>query len=134
MRYASALLRYKASVLFSSFGIKTTLSQIPLVSSLLFQKYKMNEIISNFSLAGNTFMPEIHLRHPAEPAKPQFTYSASGPFTKKFTKLRTRNYFVIVRSLICNRPLLKDISFSTKCLLVWWLRSRDFGDKSSSRF
>ena len=30
----------------------------------------MNEIISNFSLAGNTFMPEIHLRHPAEPAKP----------------------------------------------------------------
>ena len=27
--------------------------------------------------------------------------------------------FVITRSLICNCPLLKDISVNTKCLLVW---------------
>ena len=27
--------------------------------------------------------------------------------------------FVIARSLICNCQLLKDISFNTKCLLVW---------------
>ena len=27
--------------------------------------------------------------------------------------------FTIARSLICNCPLLKGISFSTKCLLVW---------------
>ena len=44
----------------------------------------MNEIVSEFLLAGNIFMPEMHLR------QPRFTYSACGPFTKKkaiFTKM-----------------------------------------------
>ena len=36
----------------------------------------MNNVINNFLLAGDKFMPEIHLR------QPQFTYSACGPFTK----------------------------------------------------
>ena len=36
----------------------------------------MNEIVNKFLLAGDKFMPEIHLRQPA------FTYSACGPFTK----------------------------------------------------
>ena len=35
----------------------------------------MNEIVSNFLLAGNKFMPEMHLRQPG------FTYSAYGTFT-----------------------------------------------------
>ena len=29
------------------------------------------------------------------------------------------HYFAIAHSLICNFPLLKDISFNTKCLLIW---------------
>ena len=37
----------------------------------------MNEIIKTFLLAGDKFMPGIHLRQPV------FTYSACGPFTKK---------------------------------------------------
>ena len=36
----------------------------------------MNSIINKFLLAGDTFMPEMHL------IQPQFTYSACGPFTK----------------------------------------------------
>ena len=36
----------------------------------------MNEIISKFLLADNTFMPEMHLRQPG------FTYSACWSFTK----------------------------------------------------
>ena len=36
----------------------------------------MNEIVNNFLLAGDKFMPEMHLR------QPQFVYSACGPFTK----------------------------------------------------
>ena len=46
----------------------------------------MNDIINKFLLAGDKFLPEMHLR------QPQFTYSACGPFTKnkeriqKFTK------------------------------------------------
>ena len=36
----------------------------------------MNNVINKFLLAGDKFMPEMHLR------QPRFTYSACGPFTK----------------------------------------------------
>ena len=36
----------------------------------------MNEIVNKFLLAGDKFMPEIHLR------QLEFTCSACGPFTK----------------------------------------------------
>ena len=36
----------------------------------------MNEIVNIFLLAGDKFMPEMHLK------QPEFTYSACGPFTK----------------------------------------------------
>ena len=36
----------------------------------------MNNTINKLLLAGDKFMPEIHLR------QPQFTYSPCGPFTK----------------------------------------------------
>ena len=36
----------------------------------------MNNTINKLLLAGDKFMPEMHLR------QPQFTYSACGPFTK----------------------------------------------------
>ena len=62
--------------LLSSLGIRTPLSQIPLFRPLLFENYKMNEIINTFLLAGDKFMAEMHLKQPG------FTYSAYGPFTK----------------------------------------------------
>ena len=37
---------------------------------------KMNEIVNKFLPAGDTFMPETHLKEPG------FTLSACGPFTK----------------------------------------------------
>ena len=37
---------------------------------------KMNEVVNKFLLAGNKFMPEMHLKQPG------FTYSACGPFIK----------------------------------------------------
>ena len=52
----------------------------------------MNEIINKFLLAGNKFMPEMHLKQPG------FTYSACGPFTKnkariqKFMQTGNTNY------------------------------------------
>ena len=52
----------------------------------------MNNTINKVLLAGDKFMPEIHLR------QPQFTYSACGPFTKhkqriqKFKKTGDTNY------------------------------------------
>ena len=39
-------------------------------------EYKMNEIVNKFLLAGDKFMPEMHLK------QPWFTYSAWRPFTK----------------------------------------------------
>ena len=52
----------------------------------------MNKIVNTFLLAGDKFMPEMHLK------KSQFTYSACGPFTKnkeiiqKFKETGYTNY------------------------------------------
>ena len=40
----------------------------------------MNEIVNNFLLAEDKFMPRMNLR------QPRFMYSACGPFTKKEEK------------------------------------------------
>ena len=52
----------------------------------------MNEIVNKFLLAGERFMPEMHLKQPG------FTYSACEPFTKnkqriqKFTQTGDTSY------------------------------------------
>ena len=45
-------------------------------------RYKMNEIVNKFLLAGDKLMPEMHLRQPG------FTYSACGSFTKNKERIR----------------------------------------------
>ena len=42
----------------------------------------MNEIVNKFLLAGDKFMPEMHLR------QPEFTYCACGPFTKNKERIQ----------------------------------------------
>ena len=42
----------------------------------------MNDIINKFLLAGDKFMPEMHLR------QPQFTYSACGPLKKPKQRIK----------------------------------------------
>ena len=42
----------------------------------------MNDIINTFLLAGDKFMPEMHLR------QPEFTYSACGPCTKSKERMK----------------------------------------------
>ena len=55
-------------------------------------EYKINEIVNKFLLAGDKFMPEMHLKQPG------CTYSACGPFTKnkkriqKFKETGDKNY------------------------------------------
>ena len=54
----------------------------------------MNEIVNKFLLAGDTFMPKMHLIHPG------FKYSAYGSFTKnkermqKLKKQEIRDIFI----------------------------------------
>ena len=42
----------------------------------------MNNVINKFLLAGDTFMPEMHL------TQPRFVYSACGPFTRHQEKIK----------------------------------------------
>ena len=56
---------------------KTTCKE--LVSSALIN---MNNIINKFLLAGDKFMPEMHLR------QPQFVYSACSPFTRHKERIK----------------------------------------------
>ena len=42
----------------------------------------MNNVINTFLLAGDKFMPEMHLR------QPQFVYSACGPFTRHKERIK----------------------------------------------
>ena len=72
--------KQEASGILSNLGLKTPLNKISLLGDVLFQNYKMNEIVNKFLLAGDKFMPEMHLK------QPEFTYSACGPFTKKKRK------------------------------------------------
>ena len=44
--------------------------------------YKMNDIINKFLLAGDKFMPEMHLRQAG------FTYIACRPFTKNKERIQ----------------------------------------------
>ena len=70
------VIEQEAGGLLSSLKIKTTLTKISLVGSFLLWEYKMNERVTKFLLAGDKFMPEMHL------SKPRFTYSAYDLFTK----------------------------------------------------
>ena len=42
----------------------------------------MDDIINKFLLAGDKFMPEMHLK------QPRFTYSACGPFNKNKERIQ----------------------------------------------
>ena len=72
---------------------------------------KMNKIINKFLLAGDKFMPEMHLRQPG------FAYSACGPFTKnkesiqKFKETGNKAIFVKMNfiRLVFNMIWLMDI-------------------------
>ena len=56
------------------------MSATPLSAAPL--EYKMNEIVKNFLLAGDKFMPEMDLK------QLRFTYSACGPFIKNKERIQ----------------------------------------------
>ena len=89
-----------AKGLLSNFGIKTPLSKIPLLN-VLFQVYKMNEIINTSLLVGDKFMPEMDLR------QPEFTYSACG--TQKIKKELKSLCKVVIQILFTKMSLIKHV-------------------------
>ena len=80
----------------SNLGINTSLSKIHLIGPLSFQghyqvntRYEINEMANKFLLAGDKFMPEMHLKQPG------FTYSAFEPLERilKFKETGDSRYF-----------------------------------------
>ena len=82
----------EAKGLLSNLGFRIPLSKVPLLRDILFELYRMNEIVNRFLLAGNKCMLEMHLKQPG------FIYSVCRPFTKnkeiiqKFKKIEDTKY------------------------------------------
>ena len=55
---------------------------MPILGDICFNRIIMNEIVNEFLLAGDKFMPEMHLKQPG------FAYSACGPFTKNKKRIK----------------------------------------------
>ena len=53
-----------------------------LIDKITYIYKNMNNVINKFLLAGDTFMPEMHLRQPG------FVYSACGPFTRHKERIK----------------------------------------------
>ena len=60
----------------------------------------MNEIVNKFLLAGDKFMPEMHLKQPG------FTYSACGPFTKDKERIQK---FILYTNYIYKNELVFNL-------------------------
>ena len=67
----------------------------------------MNEIVNKFLLAGDKFMPKMHLKQPG------FTYSACGPFTKN--KERIQNLKKLEIQTIFTKMNLTKLVFN----MIW---------------
>ena len=70
----------------------------------------MNEIVNKFLLAGDKFMPEMHLKQPC------FTYSACAPFTRNKERIeksmQTGNTDFIHRNELDKTCFQHDIAYS----------------------
>ena len=75
----------------------------------------MNDIVNNFLLPEDEFMPEMHLKQPG------YTYSACGPFTKNkerchpFSKIFNKN--TVKRSFSSARNMAAFITFYNQIVL-----------------
>ena len=84
----------------------------------------MNEIVNKFLLAGDKFMPEMHLKQPG------FTYSACDPFTRnkerteKFKKTGNTNF--IYKNVLDKACFQHDMAYCKSKDLVKRTESDNF--------
>ena len=76
----------------------------------------MNEIVNNFLLVGDKFMPEMHLKQLG------FTYSACGPFTKNKERIekfmRTGNTDFIYKNELDKACSQHDMAYGKSKYLI----------------
>ena len=77
-----AVCNSKNSKLIKEQEARGLISKLVGIKIFLFQKHKMNPIVNKLLLAGEIFMPEIHLR------QLRFTFSVCGPFTKNKERIK----------------------------------------------
>ena len=86
-----------------------------------FKMCKMNEIVTNFLLVGDKFMPEMHLKQPG------FTYSACGPFTRNKERIenfvQTRNTDFMYRNELDKACFQHDMAYG---------KSKDLTERTQS--
>ena len=70
----------------------------------------MNEIVNNFLLLGDKFMPEIHLKQPG------FTYSACGPFNRN--KERIEKFMQTETQILFTEMKLIKLAFNMLWLMA----------------
>ena len=70
----------------------------------------MNEIVNKFLLAGDQFMPKMHLKQPG------FTYSACGPFTKNKERVQKLNKKGDTSYIYKNKP---DKACFQHDIMIW---------------
>ena len=84
----------------------------------------MNEIVNNFLLVGNKFMPEMHLKQPS------FTYGACGLFTKNKERIekfmQTRNWDFIYKNELDKACFQHDMAYSKSNDLIKRTQSDKF--------
>ena len=61
----------------------------------------MNKVIHKFLLAGDKFMPEMHLR------QPRFLFGACGPFTRHKERIKEMNSIKLVFNTILLMLIIK---------------------------
>ena len=106
--------KQEASGLLSSLGIRTPLIQVTVLGSILLLSYKMNKIIHTFLLAGDKFMPQMHLR------QPWFTYGAYWHLLNTMNEYkknqRNRNSRYIYQSELDKTCFQHNMAYSFKDL------------------
>ena len=70
----------------------------------------MNNVINTFLLAGDKFMPEMHLR------QPRFVYSACGPFTRHKERIKKNLNVQAIRVIFIEMNSIKLV-FNTILLM-----------------
>ena len=63
----------------------------------------MNNIINKFLLAGDKFMPEMHLR------QPRFVYKACGPFTGHKERIKKKSNKLVIRVIFIEMNSIKFV-------------------------
>ena len=77
----------------------------------------MNEIVNKFLLAGDKFIPEMHLKQLG------FTYSGCGPFTK--TKERIEKFMQTGSTNFIYKNELDKLVF----IMIWLIVNQKFSQK-----